>query len=166
MKKWYLFAVLVIFIGCNDEENEQEFREISIEKSYPYIYEKHSMNDVEANVFELFNQKIFLINSITELNKNPLFIYSPNILKEELSKCDFDKYSLVITSSSAIHEIVYLKYNFYYNNFYSEYEYNQTYYSKSLEEPIENIYLLINAFSVRKIPTDSKLVFTKASIII
>ena len=106
MKKWYLFAVLVIFIGCNDEENKQEFREISIEKSYPYIYEKHSTDDVEVNIFELFNQKIFLINSITELNKNSLFIYSPNILKEELSKCDFDKYSLVITSSSAIHEIV------------------------------------------------------------
>ena len=166
MKNWYLFIVLFIFIGCNDEEKEQELKEVSIKKHYPYVCEKHSVDSIDSSVVELFKTQICLINSITQLNENPLFIYSPDILKEELSKCDFDKYTLIITPPSfTLNEVTDIKCNFYYNNHSGIYECYRTVFLKSAESSmdIEYIYFVINAFAVGKIPDESKLTFTQGS---
>ena len=164
MKNWCLFVVLFLFIGCNDEEKEQEFKRINIEKYYPYIYEKYSVDSIDSSTVELLKVQICLINSIAQLNENPLFIYSPDVLKEELSKCDFDKHSLIITPPSiTLNEVTDLKCNFYYNNYSGAYRCSQTLFVKStgssVEEDIEYIYLVINAFAVRKIPDESELTF-------
>ncbi|MDR0537639.1 MAG: hypothetical protein LBH04_06315 [Tannerellaceae bacterium] len=166
MKNWYLIIVIFLFISCNSNEKEEDSKEINIEHSYPYLYEKHSIDDIDVNKLELFNKKIYLINSIAQLNEIPLFVYSSGALMEELSKCDFNKYTLIITSSSTLNEVVELKYNFYYNHVYSEYVYYQTCYSKPLEQPAKNIYFIMNAFSVKKIPELSKALFSKLLFII
>jgi len=95
-----------------------------------------------------------------------LFIYSPDVLKEELSKCDFDKYSLIITPSITLNEVTDLKCYFFYNNYSGAYTCSQTLFVKptDIEEKKEYIYLIINAFAVRKIPDESELTFIQGMI--
>lgn len=164
MKKWYLFVIIFMFVGCNHDEIEKVYEEITIEKTYPYFYEKKLLHETDSDTLGIFKQKIYLINSIAQLNENSLFTYSSDDLKDELSKCDFEKYTLVITSSIFLHEIVELKYNFGYNKYQSEFQCNQTFYSKPLEEPIESFYFIINAFLINKIPDNSNVILTTALI--
>lgn len=166
MKQYYLFIFIIFFMGCKEEQKEQEYQVINIEKSYPYSTENHSTTNIAPHILDLFKQKVYLINSLTQLNNNPLFNYCPETLKEELIKCDFNQYSLIIASSSTLNEVVDLKGTMLFNNYNLDYEYNQAFYSKPLVEPISNIYFVLNAFSVKKIPDTSKISFSKSMLIV
>lgn len=153
-------------MSCNDVREEEEYKIVNIEKNYPYLNEKHSTSNISPYIQDLFKQKSFLINSLTQLNDNPLFNYCPEVLKEELIKCDFDQFSLIISASSTLNEVVELEGTLLFNNYNLDYEYNQTFYSKPLIEPIENIYFILNAFSIKKIPDNSSISFSKSMLIL
>lgn len=161
MKQWYLWFFIFFFIGCDNNEIEQDYQAINIEKNYPYLYERHLVKDVDAKTFELFNQKIFLINSIAQLDENPLLNRCADIHKEEFSKCNFDKYTLIMASSSTLNEVIGMDCRLRYNTIFSCFEYDQTLYSKPLVEPIENILFILNVILVKKIPGNSTVSFTK-----
>lgn len=163
MKNWYLLILVFSLFSCsNNENNEPEYKTIGIEKSYPYLYEKYSIDSVDRNTVDLFKQKIHLANSLNQLKESQLFNYCPDILKEEFVKCDFENYTLILTSSSTLNEIVDLKYTFSLKIYSSEYQYFQTSYSRPLVKPVEYIYFVLNAFVVKKIPDDAKIIFLKS----
>jgi len=162
MKKWYLIILLVgisLFSACNDNGDEPEFTMIKIEKFFPCFYERMDINNPDIDVFELFNRKIFAINSNEQLANCPLFIHAPDGLQKEFSSCDFEKYTLVLAASSHINEIVDVKYSFSNRISFPEYKYTQTLYCRYVDKPIENIYLILNGFLVKKIPENSELQF-------
>ncbi len=159
MKHWYFLLFILLITGCNKDEKELEYSEIKIEKNYPYSCEKKPINDIDKDTLELFSRNFFLINSDVQLNENPLFKHFSEELKDALKKCNFEKQTLIIIASSFINEVTGLKSNLGYNNYSSEYICTQTVYCKNIGKPVESVYLIISAFSVNKIPNDSKLVF-------
>lgn len=162
MKKWHILIIAVFLTACNKNEAEQEYTPIKIEKQYPYVYETYSIKDLDPNIYELFTPTICLINSIDTLLKNPLYIYSPQSLKEDIIKCDFNNNTLVLTSCSNLQEVDKLEYQLYYNNYYLEYEYILKLYSKSWKEDIESIHFILTAFTIKKIPEDTQISFSRS----
>ena len=155
MKNLYLLLLIFIIFGCNKVEKEQEYVEIKIKEHYPY--ESNILDNIDQNTLELFNYKIFALNSLIQLIENPLYNYCSEDLKKELSKCDFKQNTLIITGFSNENVAISIDSSFGYNNFYSEYLYKQTVSCKVPVEPAKKTYLIIDAFLVKKIPTDSKL---------
>lgn len=151
-----------MFVGCNHDEKETIYKEIGIEKTYPYLLEKKSIENANADTFDLFDHKIHLVNSIGQLKNDRLFTYATGYLQEELSKCNFDKYTLVITSSSSLYEISDIEYNFSYDKYNSEYRYYQMIHSKQSEDTARNLYYVINAFLIMKIPDNSRTIFIRS----
>lgn len=162
MKKWYILIIAVFLSACNKDETEQEYTKINIEKQYPYVYETYSIKDIDSIVYKLFTPTICLINSIDTLLKNPLYAYSPKSLKEELIKCDFNNNTLVLTSCSNLQEVDKIEHQLHYNNYFLEYEYTLKLYSKSWKENIENIHFILTAFTIKKIPEDTQISFSRS----
>ena len=164
MRYWNLLLFVLLITGCDGAEREQEYNKIKIEKTYPYLCKKISINDIDEGMVELFKNRIFPIDSDIQLYENSLFDLFSEELKEELGQCDFNKYTLIVASSSVLNEVTDLEFSFWYNTYFSEYTYNQTVYSKPLVDPIEAIYLTINLFATNKIPDNSKLIYNRATI--
>ena len=134
MRYWYLLSFVLLIAGCDGGEREQEYNKIKIEKTYPYLCKKISVNDIDEGMVELFKNKILPIDSEIQLYENSLFDLFSEELKEELSQCNFNKYTLIVASSSVLYEVTDLEFSFWYNTYFSEYTYNQTVYSKPLVE--------------------------------
>lgn len=165
MKHRYLLLMFIFAItGCNDE-NESDFQEIQIEKYFPYYYETESINNTDNKKTELFHHKILLINSLNQLNENPLFDYCSESFKENLVGCDFDRYALILTTTITFNPVFELECDFRYYKSLSEYECNKILYIKNTSTfPPENIYFVANAFLVKKIPDNSNLSLTIGSL--
>jgi len=163
MKNLYLLLFVFLFAMCSDDnEIEKEYNEIKIEKHYPYLNEKKALDDIDSETAELFDQKAYAIHSIEQLNEDPLFNYSPDVLKEELVKCDFEKYTIIMSSFLSINEIIDLESTFSYNITKSEYSYLRAMHCKHYVETDEVAYLVLNAFLIKKIPVDSRISSTTA----
>lgn len=162
MGKWYILIIAMFLSACTKNDTEQEYTIINIEKQYPYVYETYSIKDVDSKMYELFTPTIYLINSIDTLLNNPLYIYSPKSLKEELIKCDFNNNTLVFTSCINLQEVDKIEHQLHYNNYYLEYEYIQKLYSKSWKDNIENIHFILTSFSIKKIPEDTQISFSRS----
>lgn len=155
-----LFALLVI--GCSKGDSP-EYSVVNIEAVYPFSLEKYAISALKEDSIGLFKQQLLLINSIDQLKRSVLFLHCPDGLKENLSKCDFGKYSLIMTSSTCLNEVTSLKFGFLRSNLNSnEYHCNLYLNAEDLIEPVEYIYLTINIFSVYKIPDDSKILFSQS----
>ncbi len=57
MKQYYLFIFIIFFMGCKEEQKEQEYQVINIEESYPYLKEKHSTINIAPPYFRLVQSK-------------------------------------------------------------------------------------------------------------
>lgn len=164
--KYLLLLLLLIFAitGC-DDENESDFKEVRIEKYFPYYYERESIDNTDNIKTELFHHKILLINSLNQLNDNPLFEYCSESFKENLVGCDFDRYTLILTTTITFDPVFELECGFRYYKSLSEYECNKILYIKNTPTfPPENIYFVANAFLVKKIPDNSNLSLTISSL--
>lgn len=162
MKKLILFLFITVITGCNDNEKEPEYYDIKIEEHYSFFHETKVSDELDEDTLNLFNNKVYSINSIEELNKNPLFQYCSAELKDSLRECNFEKYTLCITGSYTQYEFIDLKsISFGYNNFFSEYVYNQILLCKAPIGALDNTYLIIDIFSTKKIPNTATFSFGK-----
>lgn len=158
MRNWYLLLVFIFLItACSDDENKtQEFREIKIEKYYSYFYGVQALDEVDDDVLESFYNNVFPINSLTELNTNPLYSQCPDAIKEELNKTNFEKYTVIMIGTFSVYKVKEVKYRFGYSTENSEYRAYLTYYYEGEEDSSKNIYLNLSAFLVKKITDNSR----------
>lgn len=161
MKHCFFLIFIILFSACEKNDEKQKYSVINIKENYPYVYEKHIIGDIPPTISELFSPTIYLINSIEALQENPLFNYCPNVLKEQLVNCNFEYNTLILTSCANLQEVTKLEYQLYFDNYFSEYEYIQTFYSNSLEEEVECVYLIITSFTIQKIPEDTEVSFSR-----
>lgn len=157
MKNWYLLLVFIFLItACSDDDKVQELREIKIEKYYSYFYGVQALDEVDDDVLESFDNNVSPINSVSELNANPLYNQCPDDIKEELNKTDFEKYTIVMIGSFSVYKVTEVKYRFGYSTENSEYRAYLTYYYEGEEDSSKNIYLNLSAFLVKKITDNSR----------
>lgn len=168
MKNWYLILMLFSFIcafySC-DNEIELAEKLVTIEKTYPFYLETRNLDNMDRDSIELFNQKIVTVNSIEQLENYRLLNFYPETTRESLISCDFEKYTLILTSSLYINEITDLEYKLVIETSSSKYIYYQTLHCQYEEEPYENIYLIVNAFLIKKISENTSFDFAQSVIL-
>lgn len=155
MKRYlYLLALTCIYLSGCDKETPLS-NKVKIEWEYPYYVSKESFDEMDVDKVELFSDNMFLINSVDQLDENPVLVYFSPDVQDQIKSCDFEQYSLIMCSSFFLNEISKFDHTLYKTD--SDYVYYQTISTNvQIEEPINSFVFLAVAFCVKKIKGDSK----------
>ena len=157
---------LFVISACNNDDDNQDNGLVDIEEVSPFYMETIKLQGVDKDLLELFNYKVVAINSIEELENYPLLNYLPEEVIEKFLLFDFEKYTLMLTSSFSINKVNDIEYTLIKKEVgILDYTYFQTLYCDTTPKIVENIHLVGVSFSTAKLPAESKFTFISGSLI-
>lgn len=156
----FLFICLLLMTSCGNEDKVPDYMLLPAEKNYPAYFARYEINSLAGNSMEVFKYKLYSINSTERLDVNPLFARCPDTLKVRLRGCDFEKYSLILTSCMSISQIYGVRNTLKHWMHADTYDCIQTIYTNDPPSSIDSVYISVSAFAVEKLPDNANISFS------